>query len=516
MTTPRSRLARSARPAVDPQFRLTLWILAGVTGLRLMWLAGSPIDLYPDEAQYWIWAQHPAFGYFSKPPFIAWMIWATTALAGNGLLGVKLGAPIAYFFTSLLVYAIGTRLYDRHVGGWAAIAFVTLPAVSISAVIISTDVPLLFFWGLATYAFIRAREAGASQRWWWLAGAAGGLGLLSKYAMGFWLLSGLIFLLALKDERRHLKAFLAATCLAVVIYLPNLAWNASNGFVSYHHTEANANLHGFALHLHPFLDFVAGQFGVFGPIFLVVLLIVIAGGGRAVADRREALLLAFSLPTLVIMLVEAILSRAQPNWTAPVYLSVTILVVAWLRARGKDLLVQWSVVLHIAMAVVVFGGADIAKAIGHPLPGKLDPLHRLRGWQRLGRSVAPLRWQSGGMPMLSDGRELTAALIYYVEPHPFDVKVWNPEGHVENGFEMTQSLPDKPGGDYLFVTERSQFPDVTTRFQHAQSVAHIFVPIGPGLARTVSVVALYGFKGYRDPAPAAPAAGSAKTSAPPQ
>jgi 4-amino-4-deoxy-L-arabinose transferase-like glycosyltransferase len=508
---------RTGRPARDPQFRITLWVLAGVTGLRLMWLAGQPIDLYPDEAQYWVWAQHLAWGYYSKPPFVAWLIAATTAMAGDGELGVKLGAPLAYFFTSLMVYGIGARLYDRHVGGWAAISFVTLPAVSVSAVIISTDVPLLFFWGLATYGFIRARAEDGGWRWWLLVGLAGGFGLLSKYAMGFWLLSALIYLVFCPEERRHLTRFLLATVLSILIYLPNLAWNAAHRFVSYRHTEANANLHGISFHGRPFLDFAVAQFGVFGPIFLAVLILILLGGRKAFADRRQALLLAFSLPTLAIMLIEASLSRAQPNWSAPVYLSATVLVVAWLHGKAKDGWVQWSVVLHVALAILVFGVADAAKAVGHPLPGKLDPLHRLKGWQRLGQSLSAIRWQAGGLPVLSDQRELMAALSYYMEPHPLDMKAWNPQGDVENGFELDNSLADRPGGDYLLLTDRTdELTLIEARFQHHTTVAHVIVPIGRGLQREVSAIALYGFKGYRDPAPAAPAAGSATSSAPPQ
>src|SRR5262245_19916590 len=90
------RAAARRRPEPDPNFRYALWAIAGVTVLRLVWLAGGTIDLYPDEAQYWIWAQHPAFGYFSKPPMVAWIIWATTALFGDGDLAVKAGAPLIY------------------------------------------------------------------------------------------------------------------------------------------------------------------------------------------------------------------------------------------------------------------------------------------------------------------------------------------------------------------------------------------------------------------------------------
>ncbi|MEO0674467.1 MAG: hypothetical protein AAFY32_05610, partial [Pseudomonadota bacterium] len=48
-----------------------------IVGVRLIALGTSQLDLGPDETQYWFWAQSPAFGYFSKPPMIAWLIGAT-------------------------------------------------------------------------------------------------------------------------------------------------------------------------------------------------------------------------------------------------------------------------------------------------------------------------------------------------------------------------------------------------------------------------------------------------------
>ena len=46
-----------------------------------------------------------------------------------------------------------------------------------------------------------------------LVGIAAGLGLLSKYAMAYWLLSALLYLLLFRDERRHLPRFLGAAAL---------------------------------------------------------------------------------------------------------------------------------------------------------------------------------------------------------------------------------------------------------------------------------------------------------------
>src|SRR5580693_8833790 len=108
-----------------------------ITGLRLLWLVFQPADLYPDEAQYWFWAQHPAFGYYSKPPLVAWLIAATTGLFGDSEVAIRLSAPLLHACTAVFVYAIGSRLYDARVGLWSALAYASLPGASISAFIIS-------------------------------------------------------------------------------------------------------------------------------------------------------------------------------------------------------------------------------------------------------------------------------------------------------------------------------------------------------------------------------------------
>jgi 4-amino-4-deoxy-L-arabinose transferase-like glycosyltransferase len=504
-TLSQSPAARRVQNAPDPFFRFALIGIGIVTLVRLAWLAGHPIDLYPDEAQYWLWAQHLDWGYYSKPPFVAWMIAATTALFGETDLAVKVGASLTYVGTSLLIFAIAARLYGRRVAAWSAIAFITLPAVSLSSVVISTDVPLLFFWALATYAFIRAREEDG-WRWWVLAGIACGLGLLSKYAMGYWLLSAAGFLAFIRDERRHLKYFLGAALLAVLVYLPNFAWNWAHGFVSYAETGRDANVHGVSLHPEGFAAFLGSQFGVFGPIFFATLIWIAVTGRRALADRRAVLLASFALPTLAFMFGVAMLSRANANWSAPTYLTATILVVAFLSQRGSEALVQWSVVLHIVLATVGFGAHGVAERFGWRLPQGLDPLHRVLGWERLGHSVSDILAQNPSMPLLGDEREMMAGLIYYMQPHPFGMRIWNPGQHIRNVFEMNQSLPPTPGGDYIWITNRSDRTEIYKQFESHEQVAHVLVPLGPGLPpREAWVYVMMGFKGYAD--------GTAKASA---
>src|SRR5579862_7884994 len=132
----------------------TLAAVAAITAARLIWMSVQSAGLYPDEAQYWFWAQHPAFGYYSKPPLVAWLIWLTTAAFGDSEFAIRLSAPLLHAGAAGIVYAIAVRLYDRRTGFWAALAYVTLPGVSLSAFIISTDAVLLPCWAAALYALI--------------------------------------------------------------------------------------------------------------------------------------------------------------------------------------------------------------------------------------------------------------------------------------------------------------------------------------------------------------------------
>ncbi len=509
-----SRSERTAPPVASPdevRWRWALWGAFLVTVARLAWLGAGRTDLYPDEAQYWVWSLHPALGYYSKPPLVAWLIALTTGVFGDEELAVRLAAPLLHFGTALIVFQIARRLYDSRTALWSSLAYVTLPGVSVSAVIMSTDAPLLFCWAAALYFFIRAREPGGAplpkpmvgqERFWWIAvGVAAGFGLLAKYAMAYWLFSALLFLVIFPQERRHLRHFLLSVAVALVIYAPNFVWNALEGFVSYRHTRDNAHLSGSFFHPDAFAQFLAAQFGVFGPIFFAVLILLVLRFRASFAERRAALLATFALPTLLMMLVVSFLSRAQPNWSAPTFVSAVILVVAWLLTHARRALVIASVALHVAAAVVIFLAHDVAVALGHPLPGKYDPIHRLRGWHQLGNAVGTLLLRHPGAILMSDDREDMAALLYYVRPHSAAYLKWNGEGGIHDQFDLEAHPERDVGRDFLLVTRHpDNIERILKRFAGTASIDHIMIPLGSGDARRYDAYLLKDFKGYL-PAP---------------
>ena len=476
----------------------TLAAVAAITAVRLVWLAVQSAGLYPDEAQYWFWAQFPAFGYYSKPPLVAWLIALTTALCGDSEFGVRMAAPLLHAVAAGFVYAIAARLYDRRTGFWSALAYASLPGVSLSAFIISTDAALLPCWAAALYGLVRASEPGG-RRWWLVAGIAAGLGLLAKYAMGFWFLSAFGFVLLAPGERRHLRPLVAATGLAVVLWLPNLWWNWTNGFVSFLHVRDNAHLSGASLGppIHPgmLLAFFGSQFAVIGPLFFATLLMIVMRPRALGKNRASLLLAAFTLPTLVLMLVESVLSRAEPNWAAPAYVAGIILVVGWLIERGWRRFLQAAIALNVLAAVLVFGMVDALAAVGVALPAQYDPLHRLRGWHDLGRQVGALLAAHPGLTLLADDRELLAALIYNVRPHPLSAVEWNPVPGITDQWRLVNNIGNHRGEDFLAVTVHGLVDEMRPDFAELQPLARITTKSGQNGGMTYSVYIARGFRG---------------------
>ena len=138
--------------------------LAILTVIRIAGLHASTVDLYMDEAQYWAWSRELAFGYFSKPPLLAWIIAATDPFCGSGEACVRVASPLLHFATALIVYGIAETLYDERTAAWSALAYGLAPGVIFSARIISTDVPLLLFWAVALLAYVKQLQ-GLSWRW---------------------------------------------------------------------------------------------------------------------------------------------------------------------------------------------------------------------------------------------------------------------------------------------------------------------------------------------------------------
>ncbi len=483
--------------AAAPAFNWELLLGICLTALLAFWilaLALNRTELAFDEAQYWSWSQEPAFGYFSKPPMIAWAIGLVASVCGHAEFCVRLASPLLYTGASIFIFLAARTLYDARTGFWAALVFATLPGVSLSSQLISTDVPLLFFWTAALAAWVRLTET-REWRWAVLLGGAIGLGLLSKYAMIYFFLCAGLYLACEPSARWLLKdsRVLPVVLLPILLLLPNLVWNLNNGFITFSHTAANAKWGGTLMHPFKALEFFGAQFGVFGPVLFSVLLFIAWRSVRERPAEPERMLLYFSLPVILLITCQALLSRAHANWAAVAYPAASILVTAWLLRKDWLVLLRASLILHITVLLVIAGGNMAARDL--VLPGKLDPYKRVLGWRGISDATREMLSKRTYAAILTDDRWVTAELLYYLQDLETPILSWRPGSHPQDHYQLTRAYAGKPEGPALLVTLRPSADYIMRHFEAATLLDTARVPAGAKARRTVRFIALESYSG---------------------
>ena len=423
----------------DRPAQFFLLVLVVVTLLRIIGLATSNLNLGPDEAQYWWWSREFAFGYFSKPPVIAWLIALTTGIFGNAEWAVRLSSPLVGAVTGWFIFLTARHLYGARTALWAGLVWISVPAIMLSAAIITTDIPLLMCWTIGLYAFVRlalsapGRGALASAA---LMGAAMGFGMLSKYAMIYFPLGLVLAMIASPLARRAMRPvpLALAILVAAIVFLPNILWNANNGFQTLEHTQANAGWSGNFFNPDELTEFFFAQFLVAGPVLFGFLLYGLAtlrrrvSGDHAGADR---LLLAMGLPPLVIIIFQATISGANANWAMAAYPALIILVTAWMLRAGRPRLLAGSTIAHATLGVAfLFAAANFAilDALGLE-----NAIKRVRGWPA---QIAEIETVAQDYPVIVvDDRELMGNILYYMRDSDIPVKAWDINRIVEHHYE---------------------------------------------------------------------------------
>src|SRR5215218_5451873 len=93
----------------------------------LRFAAMALVPLSPEEAYYWLYAQHPALSYFDPPPMVAWVIRAGTAVFRDTEFGVRVVGNLLMVGASLFLYVFGRMWFGRAAGLLAALSLHVLP-----------------------------------------------------------------------------------------------------------------------------------------------------------------------------------------------------------------------------------------------------------------------------------------------------------------------------------------------------------------------------------------------------
>ena len=473
--------------------------LALLLAARLVGLGFNATDLFFDEAQYWSWSREAAFGYYSKPPLIAWIIGLATAVCGDSTACIRAPAPLLHTATAVVVYLIGKRLHGARVGLWSALAFATLPGVSLSSGIISTDVPLLACWAVALWALVALQDDDSGWTPAIVLGLALGLGLNAKYAMVFFLACLAVYLIVTPPARRLLADGRLYVALGIggLLIAPNLIWNLGNGFATFAHTADNARLGGTLVNVGKGMEFVAAQFAVFGPILFAALIVTVARAWREGLPGPDRLLLSFTLPVLLLIIGQAFLSRAHANWAAVSYVAGVVLVTATFVRLGSERWLKGSLGLHTLLALGLIVATSFAGRFA--LPGVGDPFQRTLGWRALAQETR-LQLETArrsGQPfqaLMADDRSVTAELLYYLRDDPTPIVAWREGGRPRDHYEMTRPFRDPTRTPVLLVSVRRDAEAITRRFTTVTPLGERQTPAGLGEPRRVRLFSLSGYR----------------------
>jgi hypothetical protein len=191
--------------------------------------------VHRDELQVLDDARHIDWGFVAYPPVTPFIERVALALFGTSLIGLRMFSVLAQAAALII-----TGLMARELGGRRLVQIVAALAVAVS--------PLPLFEGtefqyssfdylwcvLIAYFLIRLLKS-EDARWWLPIGAMIGLGMMTKYTMGFFV-AGIVGGVLLTPARRYLKSpwLWGGVALSLLIFLPNLIWQIRHNLVSLH------------------------------------------------------------------------------------------------------------------------------------------------------------------------------------------------------------------------------------------------------------------------------------------
>lgn len=470
-------------------------LLAG-TLFRILYAACYPMNLAGDEAYYWEWSRHPDWGYYSKPPGIAWLMALVTGIGGSHTVTIRLAASVIGAGSLIVCRHLARSLFGPKASFWAVLLALATPANVLLNLMLTIDAPLVLCWTAALWCLWHWLENPGSRLP--LAGLtlALGFGYLSKQMMLVFPFLAILYLGFSPKHRPLLRAggLWIALAASLLFLVPPLLWNAGHGWITFEHTggqlAGDTDSRPFGV---TFLEFLATQAGVLSPLIWVFGMMA-SLGGLLVFKRLEAeerFLVLFSAPALGVMMLMALRQTMLPNWAAVYYVSTVLLLAGWMAGRANSIPLpsrwrRWNgAAAGIGLAMVALGylWPPLIEVLGHAGHEKLDPMRRLRGHELVARQVDHLLAQAprpSRTVIVTHGHRYHASHLAFYLPGQPKVYRWESRDQIASQYEL---WPDpvsdgKEGWDALVIV-----PDkgrkVPNRFQGAFDA---FEPMGEFVA----------------------------------
>ncbi len=457
-----------------------------------------PISLYVDEAQYWTWAQNLEFGYFSKPPMVAFLIFLSTQIWGNTLIGVKFLAMLAYPLSALILFLIAKKLnFSNLMAFWCGILCLFLPIFSWLGLVVSTDAFLILFWALSFYFFIQALENNSWQNWLCL-GLFLGLGLLTKYSMAIFIFSAFLYALFFNKKILFSIQPYVALLFSFLIFFPNILWNIQNNFPTLKHTAEITIQKKAQGGIFTLLEFLFSQWFISGLILGSIFVFLILNK-HYWKNKIFQLLFLFAIPFWLVVALQAFLKQANANWAAPAFLTMILSCVLFLENKKKWL--YWALIVELFISILAYSWEWILPNFTHNPKIIHAPFVRAQGWKELAKSLENVLKKENTNILIAENRTIIAHLSYELRHLNLNIVSWNPNQTQKDYYQMKSNLENFKNQNVLFLSEtpfdENKIKNTAPYFKHFEKNSaltvenHLDYP-----KRVLYIQKMYGFLGY--------------------
>ncbi|MGB6237200.1 MAG: glycosyltransferase family 39 protein [Bradyrhizobium sp.] len=478
--------------------RNTALTVAALVLLRLVGAAWTPLTF--DEAYYWIWSKHLAFGYYDHPPGVALVIRLGTTIAGDTEFGVRLVSILLALPMSFAVYRTAEILFGgQRVAATATILLNVTLMAAVGTMIVTPDSPLLVASSFVLFFLAKVLESGRGA-WWLAVGAAAGAALASKYTAMFFGPAILIWLISSPKLRTWLVSpwLYLGGLVALIVFSPVILWNADHGWVSFIKQLGRSEV----------VQFKPGFIGELIPTqiaFATPLVFILGAMGLYALARREggalaarALINAMFWTITLYFLWHSLHARVEANWFAPVYpaFAIAAAVAANLTRweprpqRVVNFCLRWASPVGILMFAALIVQADTGVLTGFRRDATVRSVGV--GWQTLAAEIEAVRTRVGASCVLAPDYGTASWLTFYL---PKDTCVIQPTQRIR-WVNMGQPDPAKLSGKLLWVDEvrASIQPYVAETFAKVERVGEFKRMRGPLVIETYALDLLDGRK----------------------
>ena len=280
--------------------------------LVLMLVAGR-YGYHRDELYFVAASKHMAWGYVDQPPLSVALVWVARHLFGDSLYGLRLFPALAYAAAVALTGLTARELGGRRIAQTLAALLLGVSPFLIIGHMAGPTVYDLVGWAVVMLLVLRILRTG-DQRLWLLVGLAVGVSLYAKHTIMFLVIALLVGFVVDRRWRILGSPYLwAAAAIAIVLWVPNLLWQADNGWPTLAMSAALREKHSGAGYT---LSFIILQFVLPGlwaaPVWL-------AGLWALLRERRFRPYRPFAWAYLLLFVVIMLAMGDRPYYLGPLY-----------------------------------------------------------------------------------------------------------------------------------------------------------------------------------------------------